>query len=221
VKIGYKAPVAVAKLVFVGALEAANIPYSLDEGELEHGVVLVNMMSEQSPLPLLASGSIDGFVMNQPAVAVAVHAGQAKVIADLRDLPPDGRWVDHPCCCVATTATVIEERPDVIEALVRLIVLSTQLIHEDPQLAIDVASRWTKNDRQVEAASIPTIHYLAEPTDRWRAGMVNWAELMQDVGAFEDRYAEMSPEQVVDDLLALQFAERVIAELRAEGVLHD
>ncbi|MCK5114582.1 MAG: ABC transporter substrate-binding protein, partial [Phycisphaerae bacterium] len=54
-KIGYKAPTAVAKLVFVGALKSAGIPFSQNPADKNARVVLINMMSEKSPLPLLES----------------------------------------------------------------------------------------------------------------------------------------------------------------------
>ena len=153
-RIGYKAPVAVAKLVFERALAEEGVPYGYDAADVTTGVLLVNFGSENSPIPLMESGAIDGFVMNQPGVAVSVRKGLGKVVAELRDLPPEGKWRDHPCCCVSATEDTLEKRPDAIKAFLKVIVLATQLIDDDPELAIQCASRWTKYDEETERAVV-------------------------------------------------------------------
>ncbi len=219
-KIGYKAPVAVAKLVFVGALKAENLPFSYDASDRKARIILINMMSEKSPLPLLASGSIDGFVMNQPAVAVAVHKKLGKVVAELRDLPPKGKWVNHPCCCVSATTETLEKHPEIVKAFLKIIHLSTGVINRDQALAIDCASRWTKNPREVEADSIPTIHYITDPTDSWLGGMKTWVGLMQEVGAFKGRYSRISADEFVEDVCDLKLCRQAAEEIRGKGLLN-
>ncbi|MGB2824790.1 MAG: ABC transporter substrate-binding protein [Phycisphaerae bacterium] len=218
-KIGYKAPVAVAKLVFERALKAEGIDYSYDAAETKTKVVLVNFGSEKSPIPLLESGAIDGFVMNQPAVAVAVSKGLGKAVAELRDLPPKGKWIDHPCCCVAATSETLEKHPGPVKAFLKVILLSTQLINADRPLAIKCASRWTKYDEEVEKDSIPTIGYVAEPTDSWLAGMKTWAEMLREVKLFTGKYATATPEEFVADVCDLGLCRAAAAELRRKGLL--
>jgi len=218
-KIGYKAPTAVAKLIFERALMAEAIPYGYDQAEAQTGVILVNFGSEKSPIPLLESGAIDGFVMNQPAVAVAEHKGLGKTVAHLRDLPPAGKWLDHPCCCVAATEGTIAAHPDVLKGLLKVLLLATHLIHTDQALAIDCASRWTKYEMAVEQASVPTVTYIAEPTDSWLAGMKTWSEMAKDIGEFTGQYASMSPEAFVADVCDLGLVRQAAEDLRRKGLL--
>ncbi len=218
-RIGYKAPVAIAKMVFERALVAEGIPYGYDRGETDTGVILVNFGSEKSPIPLMESGAIDGFVMNQPAVAVAEHKGLGKTVAHLRDLPPEGKWVNHPCCCVAATQETIAAQPGALKGLLKVILLSTRLIHEDQDLAIECAHRWTKYPRAVEQASVPTVTYLAEPTDSWIAGMKTWWEMASDVTLFTGTYADVTPEAFVADVLDLALVREAAADLRRQGLL--
>ena len=218
-KIGYKAPVAVAKLVFVGALKAANIPFGYDPADRNARVILVNMMSEKSPLPLLESGSIDGFVMNQPAVSVAVHKGLGHVVAELRDLPPKGKWVDHPCCCVSATDETLRKHPEAVKAFLKVILLSTQVIRQEPELAIDAATKWIKNPRDVEADSVPHISYVAEPSKSWMRAMGTWVTLMQDVEAFNGAYACISAADVLQDVCRFDLLKQAAADLRAKKLL--
>ena len=218
-KIGYKAPTAVAKLVFERALVAEAVPYGYDQADTQTGVILVNFGSEASPIPLLESGALDGFVMNQPAVAVAEHKGLGKTIAHLRDLPPKGKWMNHPCCCVAATEETIDAHPEILKGLLKVILLATQLIHTDQALAIDCASRWTKYEPAVEQASVPTVTYVAEPTDSWMAGMKTWAEMSKDIELFTGKYASASPEAFVADVCDLRLVRQAAAELREKGLL--
>lgn len=218
-KIGYKAPLAVAKLVFERALRAEGIPHGHNAADRRTRVILVNFGSEKSPLPLMETRSIDGFVMNQPGVAVAVHKGLGKVVAELRDLPPKGKWVNHPCCCVCATQQTLKTHPGVVKAFLKLILLSTRLIKSDQQLAIDCAARWTKYDKAIEKASIPTIVYIAEPTDTWVAGMNTWADMVRDVKLFTGRYAGVPSDEIVRDVCSLELCRAAARELRRKGLL--
>jgi len=218
-KIGYKAPTAVAKLVFEGALLAEAIPYGYDQAEARTGVILINFGSEKSPIPLLESGAIDGFVMNQPAVAVAEQKGLGKTVAHLRDLPPAGKWLDHPCCCVAATEETIAAHPDVLKGLLKVLLLATHLIHTDQPLAIDCASRWTKYEKAVEQASVPTVTYIAEPSNSWLTGMKTWAEMSKDINLFTGKYAAMPPDAFVADVCDLRLVRQAADELRKKGLL--
>ncbi len=218
-RIGYKAPVAVAKLVFERALQAEEIGYGFDPSDADVRVVLVNFGSEASPLPLLETGALDGFVMNQPAVAVAIDKGLGKQVAELRDLPPAGKWIDHPCCCIAATTDTLAEQREAVKALLKVILLATQLINDDQELAIDCASRWTRYDKAVETASIPTITYGAEPTEQWLAGMNTWGQMVKEVDLFTDRYKDMPAEQFVADVCDLALCREAADELREAGHL--
>lgn len=149
IQIGYKAALAVAKVVFEGALKAEGISYGYDATKSDVRVILVNFSSEASPVPLLESGALDGFVMNQPAAALAAHKGAGQVVAELAELPPVGKWRDHPCCVVVATEPTLKAQPEAIKAFLKVLLLSTQLMQQDQALAIDCASRWTKNERAV------------------------------------------------------------------------
>lgn len=217
-RIGYKEPLAVAKMVFERALAAEGITYGLDDRP-ENGVVLVSFGSEQAPLPLLESGVLDGFVMNQPATAMAVHKGLAKVVAELRDLPPAGKWIDHPCCCVAASDAALRTHREPLRALLKLLLLATQRINDDREAAVACSCRWIKNPPEVAARSVASIRYLAEPTDRWRAGMRTWLEMVQGLDFFRGTYAHASGDDFLADLCRLELCEEAADELRQQGLL--
>jgi NitT/TauT family transport system substrate-binding protein len=211
-KIGYKAPVAVAKLIFERAMKAEGVSYGYEGADNEQ-VTLVNMRGGKNAIPLLSEGAIDGFVMNQPVVSISVHKKIGKVIAQLRDLPPAKKWHDHPCCCVCATQDTLDKHSDAVKAFLKLIHAGTKTIVSDSILAVDLASEWTKVAHEVEKQSVPSIRYISAPDDQWIAGMETWAEMMQDIKAFKGKYADMKPAAIVAELCDLSLCKTAAKEL--------
>ena len=82
VKIGFKAPVAVAKIVFEKGCRAAGLTcrksgQGAGPGEIE----LTNMNTAKNIIPgLLAKDGIDGAVINEPVGSLAVHRKAARIV---------------------------------------------------------------------------------------------------------------------------------------------
>ena len=199
VTIGYKAPMAVAKLIFQRALDHEGVVWG-DKSTPGVKVVLLNMKSGKNAIPLLSGKSIDGFVMNQPVVALAESKGLGKTVAHLNTLPPAGKWNNHPCCCVCAPKDTLAKHPQAVKAFLKVIHLGTNLIASDPKTAIRLASEWTKKPLAVEQASVPTIAYNARPTAAWWTGMTTWATMMTDAKLYTGRYATMTPAEILKDL---------------------
>lgn len=212
VTIGYKAPLAVAKMVFEGALEAEGITHS-DRSAESVQVHLVNTRGPQAMLALLERGEVDGIVMNQPTVAVAESQGLGKTLCQLRDMTPAGHWVDHPCCSVAATEALLASHPEAVKALIKVIILGGRLIERDPERAIDVAAEWINTPRQIEASSVPTVTYVPTPTDSWRRGMAVWLGRMQQAEGFTGRFQTMDADAFLADVCDFALCEQAKAEL--------
>lgn len=214
-RIGYKGPVAVAKLVFMKALQAEGIACSHDPADESAKVILVHMVRGPNAIPMLASDDapIDGFVMNQPVSAKAQQMGIGKVVAQLRDLPPEGAWRNHPCCCVAATADVLEQHPKPVRALLKLIILATRQMQQDPETAARVSTEWTGSPPEVERRSIPTITYVGEFSDEWIKNLATYYEMMQDVGAFKGRYKDTSPAEIVSHVVDRTLCDQAAEQL--------
>ncbi len=224
-KIGYKDPVAVAKLIFVRALKEEGISCSAAGPETASApdgrtrVELVNLQGEKNMVPSLASGSIDGFVANQPHASMASHRGTGRIMADLSDLPPAGRWKNHPCCCVSANEKTIEKHRTPMKALVKLIMLATIRIKEDKQRAAALASEWTKVDLAVEKDSVSSIEYLAEFTDDWNRGLLVWGEMMDEIGKFSGAMKGRTGRAFLDEVCDTSLAAEAMAEMRKAGLI--
>ncbi len=193
VRIGYKAPVAVARLVFQGALEAEKIPYG--EAGRAGGVELVNLRGGGNTVPSLEKGIVDGAVINEPFGSLAVQKKVGKIVSLLADLPPEGRWRAHPCCCICATTDAIRDHRSVLTAFLRLMHSATEYILSHPDRAAELAARWTKMELAVERRSVPHIAYLAEFSDAYRKGLRTWFAMMKELGQFHGRLKDLDAEQ--------------------------
>ena len=221
-KIGFKAPAAVAKIVFINALKHEGITYSEKKGDKVQ-VYLENQNGGKKMVPALKKGVIDGFVMNQPAVAKAVNKKFGHVVAELKDLEPKAQNANHPCCCICTTEKQIKDNGPAIKAFLKIMILSTELIKKDPELAIKAACKWTnaKSDK-VEKESIPTITYHGEPTKQWYQGMEHWMTMMKNDGKFagaKSKFKDMTPKQFVNALCDMSLCEQAAKELREKKLI--
>jgi NitT/TauT family transport system substrate-binding protein len=207
--IGYKAPVAVAKLIFERGLAAEGIPFGVDsqssESETAVQVRLVNLHGEKNMIPTLAAGAVDGFVTNEPSASLAEVQGHGKVVCDLSDLPPEGKWKHHPCCCVAARQEVLDTNEKAVTAFLALLLHATLEINADKDRAAEIAAEWTRTPLEVEQKSLQNIEYLAVADTRWEEGLKTWILMMQENKHFRERFATASPEDVRDHLCDFRF----------------
>jgi len=211
-KIGYKAPLAVAKLIFERALEAEGIPKTTARGETAGKIEFVNLQGDANMAPSLLAGAVDGMVINQPHASTAVYKNAGKIVCDLSALPPEGKWEQHPCCCVAATENIITEHRGVVKAFLKALHAATDVINTDQQRAIRHAAAWIKSPMEVEQNSVASVTYVNVPTDKWRAGVATWAEMMADLGKFTGRLKDKDPNEVVDLVCDLSIIEEIAAE---------
>ena len=193
-RIGYKNPVAVAKLIFEEALRHEGITFSQDLSKTDVQVHLVNTKGGGKLNVALGGELIDGYVGNNPFPSIAVDKKMGKIICDLEDLPP-GNFKNHPCCCVAANTTAMEQKTQAIRAMLVLCQQATNLINHDMDKAIAAATRWIGTSEAVERMSIPTSSYSMTQTDDWQAAMDKWIEAMNELGTLNGKLMGLSPEQ--------------------------
>ena len=205
VKIGYKAPMAVAKLIFEKACEAVELPCVAAGNGQPGQIELVNLQGLKNTVPSLESKAIHGAVVNEPASSLAVNKGAARMVALLSDLPPDNMWLNHPCCCVCATEAAIEKHPEVMKGLVTLIKTATTWINANKVEAAKVASEWTKQDIAVEEMSVPNIVYMAKADDQYKTGLYRWFDMMDELDKFTGTLKGLSSDQIFEKVHDLSY----------------
>ncbi|MBN2417203.1 ABC transporter substrate-binding protein [bacterium] len=217
VRIGFKNPVAVAKLIFERALQEEGLTFTGDRADRTSDILMVHMKGEANLIPGLQNRIIDGYVSNNPWCAIAEEKGAGRIIADLNDLPP-GIWKDHPCCCVAATDSVMRKQPGLVKEFLKLIIVATNYLNEDETLAARNASDWIGTTLTVEQASLPTSGFSTNPNDHWKKAMMVWIGEMNAMGQLQDRLKDKSAAEIEALLYDFGPLEKAAFELKKAGM---
>lgn len=212
VRVGYKDPVAVAKLIFTKALQEAGLPYTEDAADKKSEILLVNMKGEENLIPGLQNKIIDAYVSNNPWCALAEKKGVGRMVCPLDELPP-GIWKDHPCCCIAANEQAIKEKGGAITKFLELMAISTRYLNEEPELSYGAAAQWIGTSVEVEKISMPTSGYSVEPTDAWKEQIHQWCKVMEEGGEFKNALKSKAPAQADSLVFDLTMIEQALKNL--------
>ena len=211
-RIGYKSPVACAKVIFEEALKHEGITFGGDLSAEGLQVQMVNVKGGGKLNVALSGGLVDGYVGNNPFPAIAVEKKMGRVICDLEALPP-GTFRDHPCCCIAAHTTALAEKSEAIAALLALLRQGTETIDADSEKAVAAAVRWIGTSETVERMSIPTSGYSMDVSERWRRTMGQWIATMNGLDIFRDQLKDLPVEEAAQrayDFTLLEKARNLI-----------
>ena len=215
IRIGFKNPVAVAKLIFERALEEEGLTYTNDKSDRAKDILMIHMKGEENLIPGLQNKIIEGYVSNNPWCAIAETKGVGKCVADLNELPP-GIWKDHPCCCIAATDSAMIQKKAVIKEFLKLIILATQYANEDPEMHIKDASEWIGTSIDVEAISLPTSGFTTNPDEEWIQAMQIWIDEMNSLGQLEGKLKGKTGKDVERILYDFSVLKQAAKELKLE-----
>lgn len=211
-RMGYKSPMAVAKMIFEDALRHEGVAFSGDAGRTEVQVHMINLKKGGNLNTSLSQGLVDGYVGNNPFPSIAMEKGIGKIVCDLENLPPE-RFRDHPCCCLAANPQTLQGKRKAVTDLLVLLILANERIHQDPDAAVASACRWIGTSEEVERASIPTSGYSLQADEGWHDRMGEWFKTMNDLETFQGRLKGLQESEaagIVYDLGMLQRAEKRI-----------
>jgi ABC-type nitrate/sulfonate/bicarbonate transport system substrate-binding protein len=154
--------------------EAENIQIDLPPGGIPPGVSFGVAAAEA-----LVAGTIDGFWANGMGAEVAVEAGIAKVVIDVRrgDGPAAAFNFTQPA--LTTTDEMIEREPDAVAGAVRAIVRTQKALKEDVSLATRVGEALFPDKESALIARLierDLPFYDAAISDELVAGMNQFAE---------------------------------------------
>jgi len=217
-RIGYKDPVAVAKVVFEEALKHEGIAFGGDPSSGDLQVHMLNVQGGGKLNVALSGGLVDGYVGNNPFPAIAVEKGLGRIICDLEELPP-GTFRNHPCCCIAAHTKAMREKSDAIVDLLVLFLQATETINNDLDKAVAAAVRWIGTSEKIERMSIPTSGYSMEPSPQWHQTMARWVQAMHGLDIFRNKLQGQTPEQVGNlayDFALLEQARKKLEQRRSE-----
>jgi len=216
-RIGYKAPMAVAFMILVRALDEEGIrhgqePVGSDGRPVQ--VITVNLQGLKNALPSLEAGVVGGVVVNEPMVSVLVKKGVGRRVADLADLPPEGKWRNHPCCVVAAREETVTNKRRAVTALLKVIAAGGDLMAMDRKKALAAEAAWTKTPPGVGERSIPNVTYVIRPDETWLKGVATWIDLMTASGHFRKNLRGKSGGEIQNTLLYLEPMNEALAGIQ-------
>lgn len=217
IKIGYKNPVAVAKLIFEEALRAEGISFTGDQSDNTKDIQMVLLKGEKNLVPGLKNDLVQGYVSNNPWCEKAQQSGVGKIVADLNTLPP-GTFVDHPCCCIGASDAAIAEKGETIKEFLKLILLATNYINEDPATTSKQVAKWTGMPVAVETASLPTSGFSTKTDKKFLSSMHVWVDAMNRVGKLKGGLKNLPKAETEAKLANFALLDQAAKELKDKGI---
>lgn len=157
------------------------------------------------PMPtMLATKQIDGYIAWQPFVEVGPVSGIGKILVYSQDMPPKGKWKNHPCCVLVARDDLIAQNPELVDTFGALTILSTQYIREHPDETADLVAEWlagkgnftygnvSVSSVEVMKRAIPTIGFVNEPSEQWIMGNLEFVHALRELGALTGSLANAS-----------------------------
>ena len=203
VKIGFLSPTSAATIILKGGLESNGITFTEDPADMSADVLLINLRAGSNFMPSVISGEVEGFVAPSPWPLVAEHEGVAKTVFDLRDMPPEGSWVDFPCCCLVTSDDALVNYGEVLAVFVELMNKTAAFCNEERDEAGAIISQWIGIPEA--AAKRTTVNYTTYPSEGWLRGNEILYGVLSESDHFEGNLKDKTFEEVKDLIFDFRF----------------
>lgn len=185
VKVGYHSPTSAPKIIFEMSMFDNGISVTHKVGE-PAGVLLVDLKSTSNLMPAMTSGQVDAWVGPDPFPEMAAYKKAGKVLMDLRDLPPAGKWSDFPCCIVAAREETLKDQTKEVKALMDLMTKTASWCNENKDEAASLGAGWIGIPE--EAAKKSTIIYTTYPSEKWINGAGVYMSYLDKMGKFKGSF---------------------------------
>jgi NitT/TauT family transport system substrate-binding protein len=205
VKVGYHSPTSAPRIVFEGAFHKAGLKVTEDANDQEADILLVDLKSTSNLIPALLSKQVDCWVGPAPHPAVAKYKGVGHVALDSRELPPKGEWEDFPCCVMGATDKLIEEHPDVVQAMTDLMTSACAWSNQNREKAAEITGKWI--GVPTEAIVKSAIVYTTDPSPNWMRGEAIFVDILNNMNKLKGRFKGRKFQEIEPALYDFRFVE--------------
>ncbi|MDD1659068.1 MAG: ABC transporter substrate-binding protein [Methanomicrobiales archaeon] len=184
------------RLLLLGCLAVLLVAAACTTTQQVTGDVGILYTKGTGPMPtLLATKQIDGYIAWQPFVEVAPVAHIGKVITYSGELPPAGRWQNHPCCVLAARTDLMGSNPALVDAMGAATILATRYVNDHPSEGAEIVADWlagkgnftygnvTVSSVEVLDRAFPTVKFVNEPSEAWMNGQVEFIYALRELKA--------------------------------------
>jgi NitT/TauT family transport system substrate-binding protein len=208
VKVGYHSPTSAPIILLEAALQDAKITYTNNPADRNADILLVDLKGTNNLIPALNSNQVDAWVAPSPYPALAETTGTGKMVLDMKNLPPKGKWYDFPCCVVAATDKTIETYPEVVQAFVTVVAGAAEYAEHHKDEAAKVITAWTGVAE--EAAKRSSIKYTADPSKVWVQNLGLVYDAMKKAGQLSGRFASKNYQEIQTMLFDFSFINKTL-----------
>lgn len=205
--VGYHSPTSAPLILLEAALKEAGITYSKNPEDVNVNITLMDLKGTGNLIPAMTSGQVQAWVGPSPFPELAVTENVGKIALDMKNLPPEGKWYDFPCCVIGTTEDVAKNQNHEVEKIVQLLTMSADYCSEHMDEAAEVTSEFT--GVSLEAAKLSTIKYTTIPSDEWMANMGLTYDTLKFTDNLTSELKESSYEEAKEQLFDFSFIDKI------------
>ena len=204
VKVGYHSPANAPVILFEEALTVNEVTWTEDPEDTSADILMINLKGTENLFPALQSGEVDAWVGPSPWPEQAIIENQGKLIIDLTELPPSGRWTSFPCCVFSAAQTALDSNRAEIEVFYELLTAAAEYANTEKEAAGTIVADWMGVN--VEAAQNTMTVFTTEVNDNWLSHCELVYNCMMDQGQITGEYAGKTLEEISDDVYDLTIA---------------
>ncbi len=203
VKIGYHSPDSAPILITRSSMASLGLTSTDDPYDTKAQIQYVNLKGLGNVQASLASHQVDAFSAPVPHPQLAVQNGYGRILRELRQLPPDGKWAEFPCCTVSATEAFLAQHPDLIRHMVNFLAASGRWCTANPDEASTVAGSMLGLDPKNCRAALPV--YISQMTESWLRGVEASMKVLDETGYIKNRLKGKTFAEVKDSLIDFTF----------------
>jgi NitT/TauT family transport system substrate-binding protein len=202
-KIGYHSPNSAPIIILEAALRSEGITTSSDPNNADANVTLVDLKGTTNLLPALASKQVDAVVGPEPFPQTAAFKGAGRVVEELRNMPPAGKWKEYPCCVVTASNAMIAEKSELVRHFARFIAAANKWSNKNLEKAATIGATWIGLPEQV--GKMQHLRFLNTFTDNWKQGADGYLDVLNKAGYFKGALKDRNFKQAEDILVDYRF----------------
>jgi len=206
VKAGYHSAISSPRVVLESAMKDAGLNVTEDPSDFNADVLMVDLKGVQNLVPSLSSGQVEIWAGPAPHPQNAEDNGVGKIISTLNELP-EGKWAEFPCCCYAARNVIVEEHPEVIEALGQVITYTADYANNNQEATGELLAEIVGVEKDILPRSL--IVYGTEPNDTFVNGINIYYNAMKEMGKFSGKLIENDFETAKETLFNFAIMEKV------------
>ncbi len=207
IKMGYHSSLSGPRIVVEKALIEAGLTITEDPADYTADVLTVDLKGLANLQPALTSKQVDAWVAPAPQPELAVASSNGKLLGGLDTFSEDGKWANFPCCTFAASSNVINNSPEIVQALTQIIHDTTEYVQENKEACAEAICSNIGIEEDVFNKTY--IMYNTAPTKSWQEGIGLYYDAMVQMGKFEGKLAADTYDAAKDKVFNFTFINNV------------